>query len=287
MQHLLPITILVLMVSTGMSLRAEEVVAKWRQLTPSVWLRLLLATFIIPPAIALALGEALRLDPPALAALFIVAAVPGAPLMTRSLAKKGHDLQLAAAYQIWAAFLVPVMVPLLVYFAGLIYDRDFWIPPLKLLQIVLVQQLAPLAAGAIFARFLPAMAARLHRPFTVIGNVLFAFVLVALLVKAGPALGSTSPRIFAAALILATACLALMLLLMRPEKRAAPSLALGNVNRHVGLALLLAGQQLQIAKAVPTILAYAIAAPLVMGLWTWRVRRREATADPDTITSGS
>jgi hypothetical protein len=48
---------------------------------------------------------------------------------------------------------------------------------------------------------------------------------------------------------------------------AAQTLAIANANRHVGLALLLAGQQIHDQRPVPAIAAYALAAVLVMGLY--------------------
>jgi BASS family bile acid:Na+ symporter len=268
MKHLLPAAVLLLMLSIGMSLDRERLVAIWRRLTVSAWFRLLLATFLVPPALALALGKLLPLGPAATAGLFLVGVSPGAPLMTRGLAKKGHDLQLAAAYQIWAALMVPVMIPLLVFAGGWLHGRDLWIPPRELLAVIATQQLAPLAAGAILSHFLPSLAGRLRSPLALIGNILLAIVIAALLIKLGPVLTGTSPWIFIAAALLASGCLAATLLLLGWRKPDSPTFALGNVNRHVGLALLVSGQLLHIPRALPAIAAYALAAVLVMTLWT-------------------
>jgi len=74
----------------------------------------LAATFLVPPLLALALGKLLPLDGAATAGLFLIAVAPGAPLMTRGVAKKGFDMQIAASYQVWGALLTPLMIPLLV-----------------------------------------------------------------------------------------------------------------------------------------------------------------------------
>jgi len=63
---------------------------------------LLLATFIVPPAVALLLARILPLNLSETAGLFMVAAAPGAPLLTRNLARRGFDMHLAASYQVWA-----------------------------------------------------------------------------------------------------------------------------------------------------------------------------------------
>ena len=80
--------------------------------------RLLLATFIVPPAVALLLYHLLPLDFGEGVGLFMLGIVPGAPLVSRIAAKRGFDMQLAASYQVWGAVLVPVMLPLVVYASG-------------------------------------------------------------------------------------------------------------------------------------------------------------------------
>ena len=126
MKLLLPSTVLLLMVSVGMSLNWTQFLANWRRLTVATWVKLLAATFIVPPILALALANLLRLDRGALIGLFLIAVAPGAPLMTRVMAKRGFDMELAASYQLWGAFLTPVMIPLLVGAAGLVYGRNIW-----------------------------------------------------------------------------------------------------------------------------------------------------------------
>jgi predicted Na+-dependent transporter len=109
MKYLLSSAVLMLMLSIGMSLSPRQLLENWRRLTPSLWAKLLAATFLVPPLLALALGYLLPLDGAATAGLFLIAAVPGAPLMTRGVAKKGFDMQIAATYQVWGALLTPLM----------------------------------------------------------------------------------------------------------------------------------------------------------------------------------
>jgi predicted Na+-dependent transporter len=97
----LPATaVFLLMVSTGMSLDRWELIANWRRFTPAMWARLLLATFIVPPALALALGKVLPIGMAAMGGLFLNAVAPGALLMIGNAAKRGFDMQMAASYQL-------------------------------------------------------------------------------------------------------------------------------------------------------------------------------------------
>ena len=111
---ILKTAVLLLMLSIGMSLSLRQLIETWQKLTPSLWIRLLAATFIIPPLLALALGSILPIGAAATAGLFLVAVAPGAPLMTRGVSSKGFDRHIVASYQVWGAVLAPLMIPLLV-----------------------------------------------------------------------------------------------------------------------------------------------------------------------------
>lgn len=264
MKYLLQATVLMLMVSVGMSLSPRQLMENWRRLTPSLWARLLVATFLAPPLLALALGRLLPLDTAATVGLFLIGVAPGAPLMTRGVAKKGFDMQIAASYQVWGALLTPVMVPLLIAAGGWLYERDIWVPPMKILALIAMQQFAPLLAGVMLMRLAPAFSTRIQSVLNVVGNVLFIVMIVAVLCKMGPALLKANPWVALAAPLLAAGCLFSVRLLMGRWTPVVQTLSICNANRHVGLALLLAGQEIRDQRPVPTIAAYALAAALVM-----------------------
>src|SRR5271167_385501 len=178
MKLILPAAVFVLMLSVGMSLEYGKIMAGYRRMTWSVWLRLLLATFLVPPAIALLLPHIFPLSLPEMAGLFMVAVAPGAPLMTRNIAKKGFDMHLAAGYQLWGAVLTPIVIPLVVFAAGKLYDRTIWIPPRELLLDIAEKQFLPLLLGMALARLLPVISARLQPFMTMIGNVVLTVAIV-------------------------------------------------------------------------------------------------------------
>jgi hypothetical protein len=51
------------------------------------------------------------LDFPATADLFLIGVAPGAPLMVRTVGKKGFDMHLDFSYQLWGGLLPPLVVP--------------------------------------------------------------------------------------------------------------------------------------------------------------------------------
>jgi BASS family bile acid:Na+ symporter len=274
MKLLLPITVLLLMVSVGMSLNWTQFLANWRRLTLATWAKLLAATFIVPPILALALASLLRLDRGALIGLFLIAVAPGAPLMTRVVAKRGFDMELAASYQLWGAFLTPIMIPLLVAAAGWLYGRNIWVSPLKVLAVITQQQFVPLLIGVALMYFAPAFSTKIRSPLNVIGNALLMVTLIVLLVKMGPALTEVSPWVVIAVLLLAVGCIAASFAILTPATVMTKTLGVCNVNRHVGLALLLSGTYFRSQKALPAIAAYALAAQLMIWLYAKLARYR-------------
>ena len=187
--------------------------------------------------------------------------------MTRGVAKKGFDMQIAASYQVWGALLTPVIVPLLIAAGGWLYGRDIWVPPMKLLAVIARQQFLPLLAGMALMWLAPAFSTKVQRVLNPVGNVILIVVLVAMVYKMGPALKQVSPWVTLAALLLAAGCLLAVRLLLGRRSPTVQTLSICNTNRHVGLALLLSGQQIHDQRPVPAIVAYALSAMLVMGLY--------------------
>ena len=282
MKYLIPSAVFLLMLSIGMSLRYDRIIAAYRRLTWSVWLRLLLATFIIPPAIALLLPHIFPLTLAEMAGLFMVAVAPGAPLMTRNIAKKGFDMHLAAGYQLWGALMIPIMIPLVVFGAGRLYDRTIWIPPRVLLLEIAENQFLPLLLGMALAYLLPVIAAKAQPIMTMVGNIVVTLAIIGFLFKLGPALKEITLWLPMAALVLAVGSVLAIRFLLRADVLTDRTLAICNANRHVGLALLLTGHYLRAQKALPAVAAYALIAPLVMGAtskWFHRGEKAmEATA---------
>ena len=276
MKYLLPAAVCMLMVSIGMSLSPRQLLENFHRLTPSVWARLVVATFLVPPLLALALGRLLPLDGAATAGLFLIAVAPGAPLMTRGVAKKGFDMQIAASYQVWGALLTPLMVPLLIAAGGWLYGRDIWVPPMRLLAVIAQQQFAPLLAGMALMWLAPSFSTKIQRVLNLVGNALLIVMFAAVLYKMGPALMQANPWVALAAPLLAAGCLLAVRLLLGQRTATAQTLSICNANRHVGLALLLSGQQIHDTRPVPAIASYALAALLVMWLYAKFLHREKA-----------
>ena len=276
MKLLLPIAVFLLMISIGMSLHPSTLLQHWRRMIGGNGFRLLLATFIIPPAVALLLYHALPIDFGEGVGLFMLGVVPGAPLVSRIAAKRGFDMQLAASYQVWGAVLVPVMLPLVVYVSARLYDRSVWISPLVLLNNIAEHQFAPLLIGLAFMYFVPEFSARIQPAITVTGNVLLLAMIVAALWVMRGELAAITVWLFVASVLLAVASILAITLLMRTDAETVKTLALCNANRYVGLALLITREYTRARHAIPAIACYALVAPVIMLVYARIVRRRTA-----------
>jgi predicted Na+-dependent transporter len=281
MKLIIPAAVFVLMVSVGMSLRPREVIAQLRRMEWHHWAGLVLATFIVPAALALLLGRILPLNRAEMAGLFFVGAAPGAPLMTRNIARRGFDMHLAAGYQVWGGLLTPIILPLVVLVAGLMHGLTIWIPPRAILLQIAENQFVPLLLGLALARFLPALSGKAMVWLNRIGNLVLTVGIIALLWFMRAALkGLLTWWLPLAAVLLALgSVLAISLLVRSDDPLVKHTLAICNANRHVGLAVLLSGQYLKAKGTVPAIAAYAVIAPFVIGGLSWWFRRETKEAE--------
>jgi predicted Na+-dependent transporter len=265
MQLLLPAAVFVLMVSIGMSLRVPELVSNWRKLSRGAWFRLLVATFLAPAAVALVLARMFPLTLHETAGLFMVGATPGAPLLTRNLARRGFDMHLAASYQVWGATLTPIMIPLMVFAAAKLYDRNIWIPPRVLLLQIVEKEFLPLLVGMALMYFAPAFCRKAQGTVNRTGNGVLILVFAPMLWKMGAQLKTVTPWIVLAVVLLLIASIAAMRFLLRVDDPVmVRTMAVSNANRHVGLALLISGRYMHSRDALPVVACYAIAVALLM-----------------------
>ena len=107
-----------------------------------------------------------------------------------------------------------------------------------------------------------------------IGNALLMVTLIILLVKMGPALAEVSPWVVIAVLLFAVGCIAASFAILAGGTVMTKTLVVCNVNRHVGLALLLSGTYFRNQKALPAIAAYALVAQFMIWLYSKLARHR-------------
>ncbi len=278
MKYVLATAIFLMMVSIGTSLRLSEMLANLRRMGWLGWLRMLLAVFIVPPALALVLARFLHLSLSETGGLFLLGVAPGAPLLTRNVASRGFDAQVAAVYQVLVALLTPLMIPLLVFGAAKLYDRNIWIPPRVVLEQVVEKQFLPLIVGVALMYLAPAFSNKIRPALNACGNVVLYGFMAIILFKMRAELTRITPWVIVATLLLAVGSMAIVHLVLRADALRERTLSICNANRHVGLALLLSGQYMRNKNALPTVACYALLAPVVMGLYSKRFRPQPVAA---------
>jgi BASS family bile acid:Na+ symporter len=202
---------------------------------------------------------------------------PGAPMLTRMIARKGvlFDSGLAASYQIVVGLLVPLLTPALLLLMGQYYHRDVWVSPLTLGWQVASMQFLPLAVGLLVKHRFPGFALKAEPWLSRIGNLMLIGYLLVIVFSLGRVLRAVGPVSAGTAAVFALACLAF------GHWLSGPTIALSNTNRHVGLAMLIAGLNFkgQVKVVVPFFAAYALLAPLLMtGYAIWQRRRSNSAA---------
>jgi len=282
MKLLLPASIFILMVSVGMSLKLSELIANWRALTLSAWTRLVLATFILPALAALILARVFFLTLPETGALSMVGATPGAPLLTRNLARRGFDMQLAASYQVWCGALTPIFIPVMLWAAAKLYSRDIWIPPRVLLLQIVEKEFLPLLVGMMLMRLAPTFSKKAQRGMNMVGNLVLTLVFALLLWKMRADLATVTPWIVLATFLLMVASIAAMHFLVRADPVTVRTFSVSNANRHVGLALLLVNRFKSTHAALPVIACYAILVALFLVVAPRIFRPQELVAQKAT-----
>lgn len=239
---------------------------------PGQLVRSIVAMILVMPAIAVGLVKLFALDAPVEITLVCLALSPAPPILPKKI-KAGGSHAYVMSLLVIAALLSIVWIPL----AGVILDRIFnaqiSIPAAPVAKLVLMTVIAPVVAGVILRRLVPALAERLARPLGLAATVVLLVGLVLILLKVGPTmlalLGNGTLAAIAAFVILG---LAVGHLLGGPSPGDRTVLALGSAARHPGIAMAIASITYPAAKAVPAaILIYLLVSMLVTAPYMmWR-----------------
>ena len=267
------LTVFTLMVTLGLGLRSDAVIAWLR--TPALPLRLLLVSCVLVPLLGLLVLQSPWNDwltRPGRYAIALMTLCPSAPLAMRKARKVGGDHQLAAVVQVGAALTAIVSVPLL----GMAFGRSFGVAgwamsPVEVAEQVARVQVLPLLLGLGIRHWRPQLASILETPLNQLGNLLLLALFALLMAKTGPLLIALLPANLPAVAV--SAFLALVALLLgramagdEPEQRLSAGLVIAM--RNPGLALLFAnryGSDIEGLKLL--ILLYVLVTLVVSAPW--------------------
>ena len=256
------VTIFSLMFAIGINSSLEQLTSLWRK--PELLLRSLLAAIVLVPLVAFILLWLLDLPPAVATGLALLAAAPGAPVMTRRSQMAGADPTYVTSLQLTLAMLAVLVTPLtLAVFYSLFELPIGRVSPFHVLLQVGKVTILPVIAGLLIQRFVPRIAASIARPVQVIANALFLLLVVlpVVILAITPDLrqmlnlGGLS---WSAILIMAAAAIAVGHFLGGPTRQQRSALAVACVARNIGLALFIAALLDYGQMFIPTVLAYAL-----------------------------
>lgn len=226
---------------------------------PRLFVRSLLAVFVIVPIIALVLVRAFEFRPTVEVTLVALALSPVPPLLPGKESRFGGSVAFGLGLLAWLALLSILVIPGSLRLLAWLADRPLAIAPTSLATIVLKTVVVPLALGIVVRRWWPAIAASIARPVARIGTILLVPAAVALIVGTFPAI---SPLIGEGTL-LAMVCFVVVGLVVGhvlggPEPEHAIVLALSASTRHPAIAFAIAAANFPDQRIGGTLVLYLL-----------------------------
>lgn len=272
------LTIFTLMLTIGLNQSFEELTSLWRDRTRLVWA--LLASVVLVPAVFFVVLNVLELPMEAASGLALLAAAPGAPLITKRSQMVKADPVYTSSLQLVLALLAIIVTPLLlaIFYVSLELSVER-VSAVQVARQIAVVTFVPVVIGLLLRQFLPGVVSRILKPLNLLANGL-----VILLVLSSIGLLVAVPELRAklllgwvtifAILVVAVAAVVIGHLMGGARKDQRAGLAIGCLARNVGLALFIAGLSNNQATVMAPILAYMLLGGIVqVGYSVWLKRQ--------------
>jgi bile acid:Na+ symporter, BASS family len=262
------------MFTAGLGLGAREIVAPLRRARPV--LLAVVANFVVAPAVAYALTEAVALDRPYAIGLLLLGGAAGAPFLPKlaELAKGdvAFSVGLMLLLTVGSVVFMPIVLPLLI--PGLSAD------PWPILRPLLLTMLLPLAAGLAIRGRSERWSSRLRPGFGMVSNVSMILAVVLLIgLNFGAMIGTFGSGAVAVAIAFVSLTLAAGYALGGPAPGTRSVLGLGTGQRNVAAGLVIATQNFT-DPAVVVMLLVSTLAGLVVLLFAARRFARGSVGSP-------
>ena len=182
---LVPLFVIATMLHVGLTETPARILAslgKW----PFV-LKMLVANFVLAPALMYAILRVTSFDPAIDAGLLVFSVCAGAPFLIKLTQMAEHDIALGAATMLLLMVVTVPYVPLVLppLLAGM--PVDAW----AIAKTLFAQLVVPIVIGMLAARFAPTLAGRVRPAIAKVGNVTLYAVIVATLVGYWPSIRET------------------------------------------------------------------------------------------------
>ena len=232
-------SIMISVVGIGLEARLDDALYLLRQ--PWLFVRSLLAMFVVVPLAAIVLVKVFDFHRAVEIAIVALALSPVPPLLTRKQAKAGARSSYGLGLMVTMAILSIVVVPVGIHLLSSVFDRTLSLPPIEVAKLVAKSVFLPLALGMVARRVFPGLAMRVARPVAILGFGLLVAVSVLILVASERAvLGVLGDGTLPALLAFIVAGVVAGHWLGGPEPADRAVLGLSTASRHPGIAMAMA-----------------------------------------------
>ena len=242
---------------------------------PKLLLRSVVAINVVMPIVAAAMAWIFDLPEAVEMSLVALAVSPVPPVLPKKQVKAHGEPSYAIGLLVGAALVAVLFVPVIVEIVGLVFQLPVQMNPWPVAKLVFATALAPLLAGVIVRRLMPALAAQFARPVGHIANIVLVLCFLAVLVTALPAIADLfgSGAFWAVAAFIAIG-LAVGHGLGGPDPQNRTVLALATATRHPGVAMAITSANFPgYREVLPAFLLYLlVGAVLAIPYVMWRKR---------------
>jgi BASS family bile acid:Na+ symporter len=247
---------------------------------PGLFVRSLLAVFVIMPLLAVVLSRQFDFRPPVEVALIALALSPVPPLLPKKEGKAGGHHSYGLALMAMLALLSIVVVPVSMEILERMFHVPLAVAPQVVAKVVLQAALLPLAVGMIVRALAPRFAARIEKPFELVAKILLPLAVLVLLAAtlsaAGAAIGGGTVL---AIVIFVVAGLVVGHVMGGPDLDHSVVLAISSASRHPAIALAILTANFPNEHFGGIIMVYLIVSAVVVIPYTvWQRKRAAGTA---------
>lgn len=271
-RNLVSLTIFTIMLTMGINFSLRDLFAFWKR--SGLVFRAQLAVSLMMPALTLILLWLIHPPNAVIVGLVLLAASPGAPLLTKRVQMAGGSFNYGASLQITLSLSAVLITPLILSVSGLIFPiATATVDSLQIAKQVALVQLLPLSIGLGLRQIGSEIADEIGDFLTITANILFIVLTIFLLVLSLDLIPNLGTLPIVLILVIASCCLLIGHLLGGPASETRATVAIASIARNVSLALFIAilNQQTQ---AIPVILSYLILAALVAFPYSAWMRRK-------------
>jgi BASS family bile acid:Na+ symporter len=286
-QSLAALSVFVVMLTTGIKTSFRDILSLWQQ--RQLLIKALFSALVLfPVGAALIAGFLLDIPLRTGIGLALLAAAPGAPLLTQRATIAGGNIPIALSFQVTLSALAIITTPITLLIITLIFSRvEENAAFLVIAKQVATVQFLPLGIGLLIRQLAGDALEDVSHLFATIVNTLFLVLIIFLLGISITVVPEVDQQGLIAIILIVAFGLTCGHLLGGPDLETRSSIATGTIARNVGLALFLAAAN-DVGKAIPTIIAYMIVGGLVAlpyNVWIKAKMKKAQLETENTVTA--